>query len=84
MTAWSSGDDTERDEDGQVSLEDFALDELLDPVDSDQCEAYADSTGERCERDAMTPFPYCELHIDDLLDEVDLERIGLKPSNSGT
>lgn len=83
MTASSSGGDTEREEGGPVSLEDFALDELLDPVNSNQCEAFADSTGDRCERDAMTPFPYCELHIDDLLDEVDLERIGLKPSNSG-
>ena len=58
------------------------LDELFNPVDPDRCEAYADSTGERCRQAAMTPFPYCADH-QHLLDEVDLERMGLKPSVLG-
>lgn len=54
----------------------------LDDVElSSQCEAIATSTGVRCERDAMEPFPYCSDHKH-LLDEVDLRRIGLKPPKS--
>lgn len=50
--------------------------------DHSQCEAIATSTGERCERDAMDPFPYCSDHAH-LLDEVDLRRMGLEPPKSG-
>jgi hypothetical protein len=46
-----------------------------------RCEAYADSTGERCKHDAVEPFPYCSDHMD-LLDDDDLRRIGAKPSKS--
>jgi len=46
-----------------------------------RCEAFADSTGERCKHDAVEPFPYCGDHLD-LLDPVDLRRIGFKPSKS--
>ena len=53
------------------------LDEVLGGVDPDRCEAYADSTGERCQHPAMGPFPYCGNHKH-LLDDVDLERMGLK------
>lgn len=32
-------------------------------IGASQCQAYADSTGERCQRDAMVHFPYCGDHI---------------------
>ena len=54
----------------------------LDDLDR-RCEAIAASTGERCEHDAVEPFPYCGDHMD-LLDTVDLERMGLKPPKSRT
>lgn len=53
------------------------LDEVLPPADAERCEAYADSTGERCQHPAMEPFPYCGDHKH-LLDDVDLQRMGLK------
>lgn len=59
-----------------------SLDERLGVVDAKQCEAFADSTGERCQQDAMEPFPYCADHKH-LLDDVDLRRMGLKPPKSG-
>jgi hypothetical protein len=59
-----------------MSSEQLTLDDH-DPL-RDQCEAFADSTGERCQRDAVSPFPYCSDHMH-LLDEVDQRRIGLKP-----
>lgn len=39
--------------------------------DSERCEAYAQSTGERCRHDSMPTLPYCRDHIH-LLDDVDL------------
>lgn len=54
------------------------LDEYLEPVDATQCQAIARSTGERCQQPAAGPFPYCGDH-NHLLDDVDLERMGLKP-----
>lgn len=48
----------------------------------ERCEAFADSTGERCQRDAVAPFPYCSDHMH-LLDEVDMRRMGLNPPKSG-
>lgn len=51
--------------------------------ESPQCEAIADSTGERCQRDAMEAIPYCGVHKH-LLDVVDLRRMGLKrPKSDG-
>lgn len=47
----------------------------------DRCEAYAGTTGERCRRDAVAPFPYCGDYLH-LLDAVDKERMGLKPPKS--
>jgi len=47
-----------------------------------QCAAYADSTGERCQRDALPRIPYCGTHKH-LLDDVDRGRLGLKPPKSG-
>jgi hypothetical protein len=47
-----------------------------------QCTAIAESTGERCEHDAVAPFPYCGDHMD-LLDEVDLVQMGVKPPKPG-
>jgi len=61
----------------QATLEEFTRSAL-----ATQCEAYADSTGERCQHDAMGPFPYCADHRH-LLDAVDLERMGLSLSKSG-
>lgn len=49
---------------------------------STQCEAIADSTGERCQHDAIRPIPYCGDHKH-LMDEVDLNRIGLNLPKSG-
>ena len=50
---------------------------------SARCDAIAESTGEQCEHDAVDPFPYCGLHMD-LLDEIDLRRMGLKlPKSDG-
>jgi hypothetical protein len=51
------------------------------PSERQQCAAIADSTGERCQRDALVPIPYCGDHKH-LLDEVDRQRIGLKPPKS--
>lgn len=47
----------------------------------EQCEAYADSTGERCQHTALDPLPYCGDHKH-LLDEIDLDQVGLKPPKS--
>lgn len=63
------------------------LDEFLTNADTgvlvkDRCEAYADSTGDRCRRSAVSPFPYCSDHLH-LLDDVDRERLGLNPPKSG-
>lgn len=60
----------------QVSLDDY-----LDPVDGARCEAFAESTDERCRQNAMEPFPYCADHKH-LLDDVDLRQMGLKPPKS--
>lgn len=57
------------------------LEGLVTPSDP-QCEAIAASTGERCQREAMYPFPYCGTHSH-LLDDVDKERMGLRPPKSG-
>ena len=65
-----------------MSAEQATLEAYLEPVDQNQCEAYADSTGERCQKRAMGPFPYCGDHKH-LLSDVDLERMGLKPSKTG-
>lgn len=64
--------DADRSGGGDESLEERQLQlDDLDPVDPDRCEAFADSTGERCKHPAMSPFPYCQDHIDDLLDPDD-------------
>jgi hypothetical protein len=49
--------------------------EALSTADTSRCEAIADSTGERCQRESVGPLPYCELH-NHLLDDVDLQQIG--------
>ncbi len=65
---------------GQRRLDDFVTD--AGRCRRDRCEAYADSTGDRCKRDAVAPFPYCSDHMH-LLDAVDLKRMGLKRPKSG-
>lgn len=44
----------------------------------DRCEAFAESTGERCERPAVGGLPYCSDHRH-LLDDVDRARIAYTP-----
>lgn len=44
----------------------------------ERCEAFADSTGERCERSAVGGLPYCSDHRH-LLDDVDRARIAYTP-----
>ena len=60
------------------------LDEFTASTDTDghRCEAYADSTGERCQHTAIKGFPYCGDHKH-LLDDIDIVRMGLKALNSG-
>lgn len=41
-----------------------------------QCQAFADSTGERCQRVAMPLFPYCGDHIHLFDAETDLHETG--------
>jgi len=40
----------------QLSLTDFS-------ASPEQCEAYAERSGERCEHDALPALPYCADHI---------------------
>jgi hypothetical protein len=40
----------------QLSLADFT-------PSPDQCEAYAERTGERCEHDTLSGLPYCPDHM---------------------
>jgi len=44
---------------------------LGESADEKQCEAIANSTGRRCEHDALLGVPYCPDHYH-LLDEVDM------------
>lgn len=65
----------------QVFLEDYPSDDADDEYDREQCWAYADSTGERCQHPSMPKFPYCHDHRH-LLDEVDATRYVLRTGKS--
>lgn len=67
----------------QSSLEEFpATDDACGGEDADRCQAYADSTGERCRHRPLAGLPYCSDHVH-LLDEVDIIRHGLQALESG-
>lgn len=57
------------------------IDEFIQ-IDENRCEAYADSTGERCRHEPLPGFPYCGDHFH-LLDEVDFVRYGVNAVDSG-
>lgn len=50
----------------QATLQDYHA------TDTPRCEAYADSTGERCQRPALPAIPYCPDHRH-LTDDTDLD-----------
>ncbi|QLD88308.1 hypothetical protein HWV07_04370 [Natronomonas salina] len=65
-------------EERQLPLDEFTT---STSTDENRCEAYADSTGDRCQHDAIPGIPYCGTHKH-LLDDVDVLRMGLKSLKS--
>ena len=66
VTDDASPTSAEQGEQRQVTIDEFTI------QPTSRCEAYANSTGERCQREPMGPLPYCSDHIH-LLNEVDLD-----------